>query len=233
MSSRCASPDSARPSPTCWSRSTSSAPRRRSTRVLRERGNTIGLATVYRTLQLLAEHDEVDVIAVERGRGRLPPVLRHPSPPPGVPLVRRDGRGGGSGRGAVDPRDRRRARVRRGQPHPGDLRRLPALPLRASGDGAATSQREPHPEHAAVPELAVDLDPAAVALDDRLGDARARGPRPGCCCSSALLGPEEAGEQPVPVGGLDADAGVARRPARPARRRGASRTVTRPPRGCT
>ncbi len=30
--------------------------------VLRERGNTIGLATVYRTLQLLAEHDEVDVI---------------------------------------------------------------------------------------------------------------------------------------------------------------------------
>lgn len=30
--------------------------------VMRERGNTIGLATVYRTLQLLAEHDEVDVI---------------------------------------------------------------------------------------------------------------------------------------------------------------------------
>lgn len=30
--------------------------------VLRERGNSIGLATVYRTLQLLAEHDEVDVI---------------------------------------------------------------------------------------------------------------------------------------------------------------------------
>lgn len=30
--------------------------------VLRDRGNTIGLATVYRTLQLLADHDEVDVI---------------------------------------------------------------------------------------------------------------------------------------------------------------------------
>lgn len=30
--------------------------------VLRERGHAIGLATVYRTLQLLAEHDEVDVI---------------------------------------------------------------------------------------------------------------------------------------------------------------------------
>jgi Fur family ferric uptake transcriptional regulator len=30
--------------------------------VLRDRGNSIGLATVYRTLQLLADHDEVDVI---------------------------------------------------------------------------------------------------------------------------------------------------------------------------
>ncbi len=30
--------------------------------VLRDRGNAIGLATVYRTLQLLADHDEVDVI---------------------------------------------------------------------------------------------------------------------------------------------------------------------------
>lgn len=35
--------------------------------VLRERGNTIGLATVYRTLQLLAEHDEVDVIRSAEG----------------------------------------------------------------------------------------------------------------------------------------------------------------------
>ena len=35
--------------------------------VLRERGNTIGLATVYRTLQLLAEHDEVDVIRSTEG----------------------------------------------------------------------------------------------------------------------------------------------------------------------
>lgn len=35
--------------------------------VLRERGNTIGLATVYRTLQLLAEHDEVDVIRSVEG----------------------------------------------------------------------------------------------------------------------------------------------------------------------
>ena len=35
--------------------------------VLHERGNTVGLATVYRTLQLLAEHDEVDVIRSAEG----------------------------------------------------------------------------------------------------------------------------------------------------------------------
>ena len=35
--------------------------------VLRQHGNTIGLATVYRTLQLLAEHDEVDVIRSAEG----------------------------------------------------------------------------------------------------------------------------------------------------------------------
>ena len=34
---------------------------------LRQHGNTIGLATVYRTLQLLAEHDEVDVIRSAEG----------------------------------------------------------------------------------------------------------------------------------------------------------------------
>lgn len=35
--------------------------------VLQERGNAIGLATVYRTLQLLAEHKEVDVIRSVEG----------------------------------------------------------------------------------------------------------------------------------------------------------------------
>lgn len=35
--------------------------------VLREHGNSIGLATVYRTLQLLTEHDEVDVIRSAEG----------------------------------------------------------------------------------------------------------------------------------------------------------------------
>lgn len=34
---------------------------------LRDRGHAIGLATVYRTLQLLAEHDEVDVIRSAEG----------------------------------------------------------------------------------------------------------------------------------------------------------------------
>jgi Fur family ferric uptake transcriptional regulator len=48
--------------------------------VLRERGNTIGLATVYRTLQLLADHDEVDVIRSadgEAGYRRCPGTHHH------------------------------------------------------------------------------------------------------------------------------------------------------------
>lgn len=35
--------------------------------LLREQGTSVGLATVYRTLQLLAEHDEVDVIRSAEG----------------------------------------------------------------------------------------------------------------------------------------------------------------------
>jgi Fur family ferric uptake transcriptional regulator len=35
--------------------------------VMADRGHAIGLATVYRTLQLLAEHDEVDVIRSVEG----------------------------------------------------------------------------------------------------------------------------------------------------------------------
>lgn len=35
--------------------------------LLGDRGHAIGLATVYRTLQLLAEHDEVDVIRSAEG----------------------------------------------------------------------------------------------------------------------------------------------------------------------
>ncbi|MEO5852601.1 MAG: Fur family transcriptional regulator [Nocardioides sp.] len=35
--------------------------------LLRDRGEEVGLATVYRTLQLLAEHGEVDVLRTEDG----------------------------------------------------------------------------------------------------------------------------------------------------------------------
>lgn len=35
--------------------------------LLGSRGTEVGLATVYRTLQLLAEHDEVDVLRTEEG----------------------------------------------------------------------------------------------------------------------------------------------------------------------
>ena len=61
-------------------------------------------------------------------RGDLPPVLRHPPPSPGLPLVRCDGRGRGSGGGEVDLGDRRRARLLRPLPHAGDLRHLRRLP---------------------------------------------------------------------------------------------------------
>src|SRR3954453_4244154 len=55
--------------------------------------------------------------AAHRGRrGDLPALLRHPPPPPRLPRLRADGRGGGAAREALDPGDRRRARVLRGQP---------------------------------------------------------------------------------------------------------------------
>src|SRR6478735_4166009 len=72
---------------------------------------------------------------------------------------------------------------------------------------ALDPRRQPHPEHAALAELALDLDPAAVALHDRLGDAEAETH----ALDRALLGlagPEEPVEQPVPVRGRDPDAAV-------------------------
>ena len=109
------------------------------------------------------------------------------------------------------------------------------LPLSRSagvGDAAAACSPRGSRTRKVLPpaELALDLDPAAVALHDRLGDAQAQAD----ALDRLLLGvpgPEEPGEQPVPVGRLDADAGVGRRRARPGRRRRASRTRTRPPAG--
>ena len=59
--------------------STTSAAPRRSTTLLAERGEQVGLATVYRTLQALADAGEVDVLRTEDGEAHLPPLLRPPT----------------------------------------------------------------------------------------------------------------------------------------------------------
>ena len=85
-------------------------------------------------------------------RGDLPPLLRHPPPSPGLPVVRCDGRGRGSGGGEVDFGDRGRARVLRPLPHAGDrrhLRRLPQGPI-ASGRRPVPS-RPPRPPRSPTP----------------------------------------------------------------------------------
>ncbi|CAA9375964.1 MAG: Zinc uptake regulation protein Zur, partial [uncultured Nocardioides sp.] len=68
--------------------------------------------------------------AADRGRrGHLAALLRRAPPPPRLPELRRDDRGGGTHGGGVDAIDRRAARLRGHQPHPGDLRDLHGVPL--------------------------------------------------------------------------------------------------------
>ena len=43
--------------------------------MLKHRGDSVGLTTVYRTLQSLADAGEVDVLRTTRRRGRLPALL--------------------------------------------------------------------------------------------------------------------------------------------------------------
>ncbi len=119
--------------------------------LLGRRGEAVGLATVYRTLQKLAEAGEVDMLRVGGRRGDLPALLGHPPPPPRLPRLRRHRRGRGAGRRAVDPGDGRRARVRRRQPHAGDLRHLPGLRL--------TLHRQPF----APPRVCRGVDPTVTA----------------------------------------------------------------------
>ena len=127
----CARPGSGSRSSDALASSATSAPRRRSTSLLGRRGETVGLATVYRTLQRLAEAGEVDMLRTEDGEA----IYRRCSDTHHHHLVCRSCGATVEVEGpAVERwtrRDRRRARVRRRQPHPGDLRDLPRLPLRA------------------------------------------------------------------------------------------------------
>ena len=78
----------------------------------------------------LAEAGEVDMLRTEDGEA----IYRRCSDSHHHHLVCRScgahRRGRGAGRRALDPHDRGRARLRRRQPHPGDLRHLPDLRYR-------------------------------------------------------------------------------------------------------
>src|SRR3954447_3474721 len=73
-------------------------------------------------------------------RGPLPAMQPPAPPPPGVPGVRAHRRGGGPDRGALGRQRRRRAWLRRRQPHAGDLRHLRRVP---GGPGRELSRRRP------------------------------------------------------------------------------------------
>ena len=105
-------------------------------------------------------------VAVAVARGRIERRDRHrPAPQRGHREGPRLEHPGQAGHG--QPHAARRAGPRR---RAGLSRLLACLERRGSRGGL---QRQPDPEHAAPAGLAVDLDPAAVALDDRLGDAQA------------------------------------------------------------
>ena len=72
--------------------------------LLAERGERVGLSTVYRTLQTPRRRRRDRRPAHRDRREHLPPVQRDPPPPPGLPPLRRDRRGRGPGGGEVDAR---------------------------------------------------------------------------------------------------------------------------------
>ena len=97
---------------------------------LREAGDPVGLSTVYRAVQSLADDGELDSLRTDTGEAlyrRCSPQHHHHLVCRGCGLtVEVDGPGGR----AVGRPDRRRARLRRRQPHAGDLRDLRRLPGR-------------------------------------------------------------------------------------------------------
>ena len=99
--------------------------------LMARRGDPVGLATVYRTLQKLADAGEVDLLRTEGGET----IYRRCSDSHHHHLVCRSCGATveveGPYRRALDPGDRRGARVRRRQPQPRDLRHLPGVLMRS------------------------------------------------------------------------------------------------------
>ena len=97
--------------------------------LLKQNGENVGLSTVYRTLQALAEGGEVDVLRAEDGEA----LYRRCSTTHHHHLVCRScGRTvevGGPDGGALGRRDGAAARLPRRQPHARDLRDVPHLSL--------------------------------------------------------------------------------------------------------
>ena len=95
---------------------------------LRASGGKVGLSTVYRAVQSLADDGELDSIRTDTGEA----LYRRCSSQHHHHLVCRScGRTlevAGPGRRALGRRGRRRARLRRRQPHAGDLRHLRGVP---------------------------------------------------------------------------------------------------------
>ena len=81
------------PSSTCWPVRTAAPARRRSTRALRASGRSVGIASVYRVLEVLAELRLVQRVDVGDGIARFEPALPGRRPPPSRRLRRlRQGR---------------------------------------------------------------------------------------------------------------------------------------------
>ena len=128
----CAPPGSGPRCRRCWTGSTTSAPPRRSTRSCAATGEGIGLTTVYRTLQTLADGGEVDVLRTGSGEAvyrRCATAHHHHHL-----VCRRCGATveiEGPAVETLGAAGRRRARLLRAQPHRGDLRPVPGVRRRA------------------------------------------------------------------------------------------------------
>ena len=72
--------------------------------LLRDGGDKVGLATVYRNLQAMAADGEIDMLRTDEGEAVYRACSTGPPPPPGMPRVRPDRRGRGPDRGGAGRR---------------------------------------------------------------------------------------------------------------------------------